>query len=284
MEVSKCAEKKLDQSSTEVVEKNFPSLINEMLPEEMLEQVFSHLAPKDLKTVTLVCTRWKNIAATSPALWTWVKFIHHDYFSLNSLLKMMGMERLRNVRHLRIENCPGSEQRWRRLLEGALKHPGLKTLRFPLYEPFAFPADTGLLTELLAKMEEVDSPTFSIPVLASVLQGANKLKKLRHEFVEGEDRSAIAKGLNKIEQLDLGEMWSSDVDLLLKEMQDQASSVTSLTLCSNWSGASFTSFPRAFEKLRELELRFYHEQNPTIGIFLAFFIFLGYLPGFFLFF
>ena len=82
MEASKCAEKKLDQSSREVVEKSFPSLINEMLPEEMLEQVFSHLAPKDLKTVTLVCIRWKNIAATSPALWTWVKFTRDELWTL----------------------------------------------------------------------------------------------------------------------------------------------------------------------------------------------------------
>ena len=41
--------------------------------------------------------------------------------------------------------------------------------------------------------------------------------------------------------------------------------MTSLSLFSNWSGASFESFPRAFENLQELELHFYNEQNPTLG-------------------
>ena len=260
---------KSDESSTQVAKEhneNSLPLINEMLPKEMLEKVFSHLAPKDLKTAMLVCNMWKNTASSSPALWSWVVFKHREHLPLDSLLKTMGMERLRKARHLRIETRLSSEASWRRLLKAALQHPGLKMVTFPLYEPFAFPADTDLLTKLLAKMEEVESPTFPIPALASVLQGPNNLKKLRVEGIEGEDRSVLAKGLNKIEHLDLGEMKSEDVELLLKEMQDETSSVTSLDLCSNWSGASFESFPGAFAKLQELVLRFYDvESEADIG-------------------
>ena len=247
----KLRKRKLDESPRQVVkkenEKSLPS-INETLPEEMLEKVFSHLAAKDLKTVTLVCRHWKNTASSSPALWSWVKFIHRGKpihrgkfshrgpSSVNPLLKKMGMERLRNARHLRIEASLGSEASWRRLLEAALQHPGLKTVTFPRYEPFAFPRDPDLLSKLLAKMEETVSPTFPIPALSSVLQGPNKLKRLRVEYIAGKDRSALAKGLNKVEHLDLGEMRSEDVDLLLREMQEgETSSVTSLSLCSNWS-------------------------------------------------
>ena len=280
MEVAKCWKRKLKENPRQVVkkqnEKNLP-LINEMLPEEMLEKVFSHLAPKDLKTATLVCKHWKNTAVSSPALWSWVKFIYRGkceqnsrvrkftHRGLNSLLKKMAMERLRNARHLRIDASLGPEASWRKLLEAALRHTGLKTVTFPMYEPFAFPADTELLSKFLAKMEEIESTTFPIPTLSCVLQGPNKLKRLRVEFIEGEDRSAVAKGLNKIEHLDLGEMRSKDVELLLREMQEETSSVTSLSLFSNWSGASFESFPRAFENLQELELHFYNEQNPTLG-------------------
>ena len=46
-------------------------LINDVLPQEMLERIFSHLAPKDLKTVMLICKKWNN-AADTPALWSWV--------------------------------------------------------------------------------------------------------------------------------------------------------------------------------------------------------------------
>ena len=270
MDRTKCWKRKSDESPTQAGKKQNEkslALINEMLPEEMLEKVFSHLAPKDLKTAMLVCKLWKNTASSSPALWSWVEFKHCEHLSLNSLLKTMGMERLRKVRHLRIETSLSSEASWRRLLEAALQHPGLKTVTFPFYEPFAFPRDTDLLSKFLAKMEEVDSPTFPIPALASVLQGPNNLKSLSVEYIEGEDRSVLATGLNKIEHLDLGEMKSKDVELLLKEMQDETSSVTSLSICSNWSGASFESFPGAFEKLDELVLRFYDEDNP-----------IGYVP------
>ena len=41
-------------------------LINNVLPPEMLERIFSHLAPKDLKTVMLICKTWNN-AADTPA-------------------------------------------------------------------------------------------------------------------------------------------------------------------------------------------------------------------------
>ena len=269
MDRTKCWKRKSDESSTQAGkkqnEKSLP-LINEMLPGEMLEKVFSHLAPKDLKTAMLVCNLWKSTASSSPALWSWVKFMHREHSSLDSLLKTMGMERLRNVKHLRIQTSL-SEVSWRRLLEAALQHPGLKTVTFPLYEPFAFPGDTDLLSKFLAKMEEVESPTFPIPALASVLQGPNNLKKLWVEYIEGEDRSVVARDLNKIEHLDLGEMKSEDVELLLKEMQDETSAVTSLSICSNWSGASFESFPGAFEKVEELVLRFYDEDNP-----------IGYVP------
>ena len=55
-----------------------------VLPSEMLEKVFSHLAPRDLKTVTLVCKTW-NDAAERPALWSWVKLRSLSQLSLKRL-------------------------------------------------------------------------------------------------------------------------------------------------------------------------------------------------------
>ena len=46
---------------------------NRMLPQELLVEVFSHLAPKDLNTVMLVCKTWKNAAEARHTLWSWVK-------------------------------------------------------------------------------------------------------------------------------------------------------------------------------------------------------------------
>ena len=49
----------------------FPIVERRMLPIEMLERVFMFLPPKDLKTVMLVCKRWKEVGS-APKLWSWV--------------------------------------------------------------------------------------------------------------------------------------------------------------------------------------------------------------------
>ena len=56
-------------------------LINSVLPPEMLQKIFSHLAPKDLKTVMLICKTW-NEAADTPALWSWVETRFQSQFQL----------------------------------------------------------------------------------------------------------------------------------------------------------------------------------------------------------
>ena len=49
---------------------------NTVLPLEMLEKIFWFLPARDLKTVVLVCKRWKE-AADNPKLWTYsVKFTY----------------------------------------------------------------------------------------------------------------------------------------------------------------------------------------------------------------
>ena len=59
-------------------------LINDVLPPEMLERIFSHLAPEDLKTVMLICKTWYN-AADTPALWSWVGIRFKDQLRLKRL-------------------------------------------------------------------------------------------------------------------------------------------------------------------------------------------------------
>ena len=41
------------------------------IPAEVLNHVFKQLEPCDLKSVVLVCERWRDIAE-APNLWTWV--------------------------------------------------------------------------------------------------------------------------------------------------------------------------------------------------------------------
>ena len=65
------SKRKFEETVRTVDGENTP-LITEVLPPEMLERIFSHLAPKDLKTVMLVCKTWNN-TGNLPTLWSWVK-------------------------------------------------------------------------------------------------------------------------------------------------------------------------------------------------------------------
>ena len=45
-------------------------IINEVLPEEMLEEIFHLLTPDQLKAAVMVCKRWAEVGQ-APLLWTW---------------------------------------------------------------------------------------------------------------------------------------------------------------------------------------------------------------------
>ena len=45
-------------------------IINKVLPEEMLEEIFHLLTPDQLKAAVMVCKRWAEVGQ-APILWTW---------------------------------------------------------------------------------------------------------------------------------------------------------------------------------------------------------------------
>ena len=45
--------------------------INILLPAPMLEKIFQLLSPPDLRTVVLVCRRWRKVGE-GPRMWPWV--------------------------------------------------------------------------------------------------------------------------------------------------------------------------------------------------------------------
>ena len=136
-------------------------LINRVLPKEMLEMIFSHLAPKDLKTVMLICKTW-NAAADTPALWTWVKIRFRSQLQLKRLhgareMAVGGMEVWPLVPHP-WENGMVRSISWVGLMQNILQHPGLKKIIVteeintrPLYFNFSDAANVDLLTQVFCK-------------------------------------------------------------------------------------------------------------------------------------
>ena len=154
----------------------------------MLEKVFSHLAPKDLKTVMLVCKTWNN-AGGRPSLWSWVKITSWP---------QLRLKRLQGARELTIKgNSKGS---WHTLLRAIHQHPSIKKINFGA---FWLTTETELLAHVLAKIEEikVNSKDGTKYVLDTVLQRPNNLKRLVVWDFDHVDPAHLATALNKIEVL-----------------------------------------------------------------------------------
>ena len=261
---------KLKASKQVVEDQNDKSLhsINNVLPTEMLEQIFRHLGPKDLKTVMLVCKLW-NTAAESPALWSWVTFTwpqEHKRLTLESLLKAMRLKRLQNVTHMKIEGDLSRKNSWQMLLTAVLQHPGLKKFTDRSQGSRISTEHKDLLIEVLANMEEVKLDMFSncTTALYAGIQRPNKLKKLTFYPFDIMDPTLPATGHNKIEHLKVG-LAEEQANLMLKAIQDETSSVKSLSLACNirLSKLDPTLLFGAFDKLvGTLELDGEHLPSP----------------------
>ena len=99
------------------------SLINRVLPPELLEKIFGYLAPKDLNNVMLVCKTWNNIGE-APTLWSWFKIRKSSQLEL---------KRLQGCQEIVIQNDwngIGKLFSWTELCRKILQHPGLKIILY----------------------------------------------------------------------------------------------------------------------------------------------------------
>ena len=213
-------------------------LINDVLPREMLERIFSHLAPKDLKTVMLICKTWNN-AADTPALWSWVDIRFRD---------QLRLKRLQGAQEISVGGVGGVSERildWilRDLMRDIIQHPGLKKIILTKHINIRGPpkaVDAELLTQVFAKMEEIQIHDFKWAemhptkcLVDAVLNRPNKLKKLVLIGRMGVDPVLLLTALNKIEILEVS-LSKDEVNKLFKMMQD-GTSVTSLSLLKTYT-------------------------------------------------
>ena len=246
--------------------------INDVLPLEMLYQVFINLASWDLKMVLLVCKKWKD-AASSPSLWSSISFFTSARLvpsEFPSLLRMMSLGRFRFAKEMRINPFPqeSSEEFWYQLLQGILQHQGLRRLTI---KANIAKADPHLLAEVFTKMAEVQIGLMGTNMtdkqrkaFSDKLQGPHLLNKLTMgvpppEFfvpTKPTNLGLFIKALNKIPQLSLC-IDDGLTNLLLQNMRlDKETTVESLSLTRilDFSELGRTSFYASFDKLEELHL------------------------------
>ena len=96
------------------------NLINKMLPVELLLKIFSLLQPQDLKSVILVCKRWKEVG-DDPYLWMWTT-VTVKKNSLEIIPSLLSTNRMRLLKTIRLGAVSDT------LLQAITIHPGLETL------------------------------------------------------------------------------------------------------------------------------------------------------------
>ena len=148
--------------------------INAILPSEMIEQIFCFLPHRDLKTVVLVCKRWRKVGE-SPNLWTWVS-LKATSRTLSLMPGMIASRRLQRATTMIIRSIDTQ------LLEAVNMHPIMREVDFRFTNLSAVPPAS--LTQVINGLESANLNYTSLnceqteAILASVSSADSKLRKL----------------------------------------------------------------------------------------------------------
>ena len=190
----------------------------ETVPAEMLERIFRLLPHKDLKTVVLVCRRWRQVGE-APRLWAWV-VLTVTRENISYMPGLLEARRLQAVKELVLTHI-GEDGK---LLKAVVKHQGLKKLEFvcenlgdleqpeqlwPIVQP-----SVRLLGQAMSRMEVVTVMEPSVltswqeqEIFKAIALGESKLTKLHMDFEENPMSSVepgmLARALGKIREVRL---------------------------------------------------------------------------------
>ena len=125
------------------------------IPAEVLNHVFKQLEPGDLKSVVLVCERWRDIAE-APNLWTWV-FHWVNRGNLANMPYILAAKRMQAIKTIAIRSF--SEE----LLRAIIRHPSIQELDLTDADWSLSTINSELLVSLFLKIKviTVDMNTLS---------------------------------------------------------------------------------------------------------------------------
>jgi len=201
------------------------------LPDEVLEEVFRLLSPTDLKSVVMVCRRWREVGEV-PALWSWVRVeVNED--NMDYIPEVLDSSRMEAVKKIDFWGVKMSH----RLLRAVARHPGLKEMRV---DGDLSSVEPELLARAVVQLEEVDLrytrlTTNQVNTIFTSMTGNCKLKTLR---VCGNDLSTVeadvlAQAVTKVEEVDMSNcgLTPQQVTALCRAMEGN-SKLKKLRICT----------------------------------------------------
>ena len=229
------------------------------LPAEMVERVFRLLSPGDLRTVVLVCRRWREVGE-APALWSWALLT----LALDNLCAL-ACRRLARVRVVRLVATEAA------LLEALLRHGGVRELTLDSSLALA-QVDSQLLGEVVAGMERVvmrkrpkrsqDSLSKSQfkKFFAAISQSSSlQSLDLSHQPLGSVAPEVLADVVSRLETVVLAQasLTEAQATTLLATLAQPGTRLTSLTLtATNLTGVSPSNLAAAAATLTHLDLSF----------------------------
>ena len=185
-----------------------PVNINEVLPGEMLEQIFHLLTPDELKAAVMVCKRWAEVGQ-APILWTWASITIGES-DLGSIGEVLSSRKLSAVRRLRVTS-PLSEET---AIQAIVKHPGLKKVHLKVESSIqGSGGKPRLLAQLLGKLEQLELlwPAFNLQESKAMCAGLKRNKKLntfclKKNNITSLSPNLLSRALIHLQKLDLDEV------------------------------------------------------------------------------
>ena len=92
-----------------------------VLPPEMIYSIFCLLSPQDMRTVMLVCRRWREVGQDC-RLWSWVRIVINQD-NIETMSEILDCTRLRMLGHLELRRMTDD------ILESVLRLRGIQTLK-----------------------------------------------------------------------------------------------------------------------------------------------------------
>ena len=218
------------------------------LPVELFSYVFGLLAPEDLKTVTLVCQKWKGIAY-EPKLWTWAVVKIYSMGDLQKL-EIPQLEQIKAIRLGPPNYCLlnlGDERNWSKAeLEDVfdaiarkvipVKKLSVHVWRLTRLNPTVVASAASNVKELELYHLSVDQVK---TLLREIVENEGPLTKLKILFridvsgLFGIDADLISRAFNRLEEVELiggHGLRSGQVQAILKGVVEEGSKLKRMWL------------------------------------------------------
>lgn len=211
-----------------------------ILPRELFSQIFSLLPPKDLKSASLVCKLWKEMAG-EPKLWTWAVVTINNRGDLKKKFKVPRLGQIKTIR-FNFKRQPKPLEHLEKLLQALLAFPTIKKIYGMNNWDFRSVEPSVVVAVVLGRIDELDTSYGLLSksqldhVYSVISKKEQPMKKLSLYVwgVDGLNPDVVASAATNVKELELGCWCDEDqVKALLMKIVEKDGPMAKLKIHGN---------------------------------------------------